>query len=124
MGAPPLERVNVAQPKFFAALDEQLRSVPLANWRTYLRYRLVNATASLLRKRFYDAIFDFFGRALQGTKEQLPRWEQCVNRADVVLVKREEAYVERHSRRRPSTCMAMSANLIAALAEEIRALPG
>jgi putative endopeptidase len=72
----------VGQPKFFAALDGALESVPLADWKTYLRWHLVDAFAPRLSSKFVEEDFDFNGRTLSGTKELLPRWKRCVAATD------------------------------------------
>jgi predicted metalloendopeptidase len=74
--------VNVGQPKFFAALDEDLESVPLADWKTYLRWRVLDTFAPRLSSKFVEEDFDFNGRTLAGTKELLPRWKRCVSATD------------------------------------------
>jgi putative endopeptidase len=74
--------INVGQPKFFAALDGALESVPLADWKTYLRWHLVDAFAPRLSSKFVEEDFDFNGRTLSGTKELLPRWKRCVAATD------------------------------------------
>src|SRR5205085_11159808 len=45
MGHPELKEINVGQPEFFRALDAQLSATPLGDWKTYLRWHLVNAAA-------------------------------------------------------------------------------
>jgi putative endopeptidase len=77
--------INVAQPNFFKALDAQLTATPLDDWKTYLRWQRINAAASGLSKKFVDEDFNFKGRILQGTKEQLPRWKRCVRSTDAAL---------------------------------------
>ena len=74
--------VNVAQPKFFAALDGALESAPLADWKTYLRWHLLDTFAPRLSSKFVEEDFDFNGRTLNGTKELLPRWKRCVAATD------------------------------------------
>ena len=74
--------VNVWQPKFFEALDRLLASEPLESWKTYLRWRLLDAAASSVSKKFVDEDFDFNQRILQGTPENLPRWKRCVAATD------------------------------------------
>lgn len=74
--------VNVAQPDFFKALNTQLTATPLADWKTYLRWNLINGTASALSKKFVDEDFHFKGTILQGSKENLPRWRRCVSATD------------------------------------------
>src|SRR5437899_6545559 len=40
--------VNVAQPEFFKAFDQQLTATPLADWQTYLRWNFINYAAAYL----------------------------------------------------------------------------
>ena len=46
IGFPDIREVNVGQPEFFQALDKQLTSVPLADWKTYLRWHLIHSSAA------------------------------------------------------------------------------
>jgi putative endopeptidase len=77
-GVQNLKDVDVAQPEFFTALEKNLSAVSLTNWKTYLRWQIINDSASNLSKKFDDANFDFNGRYLFGTKERLPRWKRCI----------------------------------------------
>lgn len=81
-GVPPVTEVNVGQPAFFAEVDKMLVEVPLADWKTYLRWMTVNSAASRLSKAFVDENFNFFSAYLTGTKEQQPRWRRCVGATD------------------------------------------
>jgi putative endopeptidase len=74
--------VNVGQPEFFKALNTQMTATPIADWQTYLRWNLINGTASALSKQFVDEDFHFKGTILQGSKENLPRWRRCVSATD------------------------------------------
>ncbi len=80
-----VKTVNVTEPKFFAALGNLLQSESLADWRTYLRWHLVNERAELLSKAFVDQDFDFYRRTLRGQTEQQPRWKRCVQQVDDAL---------------------------------------
>ncbi|MFI5230447.1 MAG: M13 family metallopeptidase, partial [Gemmatimonadales bacterium] len=76
-GAPPgVTEVNVAQPDFFKAMDGYLTSIPLDDWKTVLRWRLLNASANALPKRFADENFNF-QKLFTGQKQRLPRWQSC-----------------------------------------------
>ena len=77
--------IDVNQPKFFQGLDQQLTAIPLADWQTYLRWQLLNNAAAALSSKFVDEDFNFKGRLLQGTKENLPRWKRCVAATDRAL---------------------------------------
>lgn len=74
--------INVAEPKFFQAVNGMLSSVSLPDWKVYLRWHLIDATAPALSSKFVDEDFNFNGRVLTGTKEILPRWKRCVRSTD------------------------------------------
>jgi putative endopeptidase len=77
--------VNVAEPEFFKALNTELTSTPIDDWKTYLRWQRINGAASALSKKFVDEDFNFKGRVLTGTQEQQPRWKRCVRSTDAAL---------------------------------------
>src|SRR5215208_5709410 len=74
--------INVAHPEFFQAADKALAEVPVADWKTYLRWNLVNAAAGSLSSKFETENFNFFGKTLAGRKEQYPLWRRCVSSSD------------------------------------------
>lgn len=78
----PAGQINVAHPEFFKALDKTLRDVPVADWKTYLRWHLLTAAAPALSSKFETESFNFFGKTLEGRKEQYPRWRRCVAATD------------------------------------------
>ncbi len=77
-GVRDVSQLNVTEPEFFKALDQELKSRPLADWKAYLRWHTVRAKAPYLSKPFVDANFDFYSRTLRGVTEQQPRWKKCV----------------------------------------------
>jgi predicted metalloendopeptidase len=68
-----LADLNVSQPSFFQAFGKLASEVPAPQWRTYLRWHALSATASLLPKAFGEESFAFQGKVLNGTPEQEPR---------------------------------------------------
>ena len=82
VGAPGVAFANVAQTDFFKAVDSALVSVPLDEWKTYLRWQVIHDAAPALPKKFVDEDFDFFGRQLTGSQQILPRWQRCVQMTD------------------------------------------
>lgn len=82
LGAPKFGKINIGQPDFFKEAGKMLTDVSLADWKTYLRWNVVNAAASNLSKNFDDANFDFFSKTLSGVTEQLPRWRRCTRDTD------------------------------------------
>lgn len=84
-GLPAVKEMNLAHPKFFKEVNSMMADVSIENWKTYLRFMLVNAAAPSLSKAFVDENFSFFGTYLSGTKEQQPRWKRCVQATDGAL---------------------------------------
>jgi len=84
-GAPGFTEVNVVPPDFFQKVNPVIDSVPIGDWKTYLRWHLVDAAAPMLSEPFVDANFDFFGKYLNGQKELQPRWKRCVQTTDRLL---------------------------------------
>jgi putative endopeptidase len=96
VGLPSLEALNVETPEFFKVLTIELRDEPLASWKAYLRWHLINANAPFLSSEFVNADFDFYGKTLQGAQELEPRWKRCVGYTDNDLGEAlGQAYVER-----------------------------
>ena len=119
-----ISELNVMQPDFFRALDKELSSTALADWKTYLRWQLVTTAAPTLSSKFGDANFDFFSRYLNGTKEQLPRWRRCVAATDGNIGEAlGEVYVKKNfTPEAKSRMQSMVKNLIAALREDLETI--
>jgi putative endopeptidase len=83
--SPKFDSLNVANPKFFQKLSGLLASEPLANWKTYLRWRVVKGSAPLLSKPFVEENFEFQGKYLSGQKELEARWKRCTSMTDSSL---------------------------------------
>src|SRR5919199_939255 len=75
-------QINMAHPEFFQAADKMLADVAVADWKTYMRWQLVNAAADALSSKFETEHFNFYGKTLTGRKEQLPLWRRCVSSTD------------------------------------------
>jgi putative endopeptidase len=82
VGLPTIDKINVGQPQFFKAADKFLTSISLDDWKTYLRWHLLNSSASTLSAKFVQEDFNFSGKYLQGTKEMQPRWRRCIVSTD------------------------------------------
>jgi endothelin-converting enzyme/putative endopeptidase len=81
-GYPPFEILNVATPDFFKEVNAKLASEPLDNWKTYLRFHIVDSASPFLSSLFVDENFAFYRQYLRGAKEQQPRWKRCVSYTD------------------------------------------
>ena len=69
-------------PTSLKKINAMLTDVSITDWKTYLRWMLVNSAAPILSKNFVDENFNFYSKYLQGTKEQQPRWRTCVQATD------------------------------------------
>ena len=74
--------VNVGQPEFLKQVDAMLTTVPIADWRTYLRWQLIHTTSELLSAAFVNENFDFNGRILTGATQLRPRWKRMLQVED------------------------------------------
>jgi putative endopeptidase len=77
--------VNVDQPAFMAEVDKRLGSTSLEEWKTYLRWQLLNSEAGALSSAFVDARFDFYQRQLAGVGQLKPRGVRCAEQTDALL---------------------------------------
>ncbi|MDQ3686549.1 MAG: M13 family metallopeptidase [Acidobacteriota bacterium] len=124
VGAPKSASLVVRQPAFFKALNEQLTTVPVADWKTYLRWHLINTAAPRLSTQFVNENFNFYGKTLSGAKELQPRWKRCVNATDNTLGEAlGQVYVAKHFTPESKARMqGMVNNLIAAFRERLTKL--
>ena len=81
-GSPKFTSLNVGNPDFFKAVNEQLKTVSIEDWKTYLRWRTLDTYAPTLSKAFVDEDFEFGRKYMAGQKEIEPRWKRCVRSAD------------------------------------------
>jgi putative endopeptidase len=122
---PELAEINIGQPEFFKALDAQLTTTPLDDWKVYLRWHLVNAAAPGLPTAFVTQDFEFRGKTLTGAKEIQPRWKRCAQSTDRALGEAVgQAYVEKYfPPEAKARALLMVHNLIAALHDDLQTLP-
>src|ERR1043165_296188 len=74
--------INVQQPEFLKAADNLFKSAPIDDWKAYVRWHLINATASDLSNDFVNENFDFNERVLRGTQQIKPRWKRVITSED------------------------------------------
>jgi putative endopeptidase len=77
--------VNVQQPEFFKAADKVFKDTPMDDWKAYLRWHLIGATAPDLSKDFVDEDFDFRERILRGAQQIKPRWKRVITSEDEAI---------------------------------------
>ena len=74
--------INVGQPEFFKAANAAFTSTSIEDWKTYLRWHLINAAAEDLSDDFVNEDFTFKEGVLRGTKQIKPRWKRVVASTD------------------------------------------
>ena len=95
IGASPIADLNVQQPGFFQAASALLVRTPIADWRWYLRWHLVDGASPWLSSAFANESFHFL-QLLTGVKQQQPRWRRCIEATDHFIGEAlGQAYVER-----------------------------
>ncbi len=73
-----VEFVVVTQLDYSKNVDDIIQSTDINTWKTYLKWSVVNHTASRLSKDFDEKNFDFYGKTMRGIKEQRPLWRRAV----------------------------------------------
>ena len=110
--------VIVRQPSYLHTLSEALADVPLEDWKAWLAWHLVHASAPYLSSAFVLENFGFYGRTLSGSEQLRERWKRAVSLADEALgFAVGEQYVARHFP--PGSKVAMD-TLVANLVEAYR----
>jgi endothelin-converting enzyme/putative endopeptidase len=82
----PVDSLNVAEPAYFAGLNQLLASTSLDEWKTYLRWALIHhLPGTALPQALDKESFDFYGKVLDGQPEEKTRWKRCVSATDEAL---------------------------------------
>ena len=76
------DTIIVGQPEFFVALSNTIASYSIADWKTYLKWDLVNTYASYLNSDIENQNFKFYSTIISGVKIQKPRWKRVVAQTD------------------------------------------
>ncbi|SDF73075.1 M13 family metallopeptidase [Terriglobus roseus] len=81
-GAQSFTTLNISQPDFNKALQQQLTTAPLDTLKAYLRFHALTSAAPQMSKPWREAQFDFFSHYLRGTPTMSPRWRTCTRQVD------------------------------------------
>jgi putative endopeptidase len=82
MGLPNLDSINIGQPEFMKEVENQVKNTSIDNWKTYLRWNLINTYAAYLNKAIDKQNFYFYNAILSGAKEQKPLWKRVVEQTN------------------------------------------
>ncbi|UOQ54008.1 M13 family metallopeptidase [Hymenobacter cellulosivorans] len=84
VGLGSAKEVIVGQPEFLKEASTALKSEPLNDWKTYLRWHVTNSATSALPTAFVEESFRF-NQVLTGAKVQQPRWKRMLRATDGAL---------------------------------------
>lgn len=74
-----IDGLVVTQLDYMKALDGIITETSLDDWKVFLQWGLVNATASRLSAELDVANFEFYSKVLRGVEEQRPQWRRGVS---------------------------------------------
>ncbi|AEW00116.1 peptidase M13 [Niastella koreensis] len=79
-----MDSLNVAQPGYYDKLNSLVKSIPLGDWKIYLKANYISSYADYLSKPFVDASFAY-NKALTGQTAQKSRGEIMASAVDNYL---------------------------------------
>lgn len=83
LGLPATEKTLViGQPEFLKGFAQLTHRLPMADWKAYLRWRVLNTASSRLSEALERESFAFYGQTLRGRKEMFPRWKRVMSMID------------------------------------------
>jgi len=77
-----IDYLIVSQPSYVTEFGRILYRTSLADWKNYLRFRLVSSYAPYLSRAYVDEDFGFSYTTLQGIPQNRPRWKRGVTLVD------------------------------------------
>ena len=84
-GVAKADTIIVGQPEFYKALNSLVKTYSIEDWKTYLKWDLVNSYASYLNSAIENQNFKFYSTVLNGVSKQKPRWKRVVGQTDGFL---------------------------------------
>jgi len=80
-----VDTVVVGQPEFFRQVETSLKTRPLEDWKTYMRWHLAHAYAAEAGGPFEAEDFHFYGTVLNGVPANRPRWKRMLDEEEAYL---------------------------------------
>jgi putative endopeptidase len=116
--------IVVTQVEYIKSLNNIIKSTPIDTWKIYLKWGLINRSASLLTTELDNQNFEFYNKTLSGTEKQEEDWKRAVNAVNGGLGEVVgKVYVEKHfSPEAKERMVGMVKNLLKAYAESIKKL--
>lgn len=96
-GISGIDGLVVTQLDYMQALNAIIKETSMEDWKTYLNWQALNASAGWLNEELDKQNFEFYSKTLRGIEQPLPRWKRAVanvngNLGEVVG----KVYVARH----------------------------
>ncbi|GGD57415.1 M13 family metallopeptidase [Pseudoxanthomonas indica] len=76
------EKFSLSVPAYHAEVSKMLADVPVEQWKSYLRFHLVDDASPYLSDAFVDENFNFYGKELSGKKELRERGKRVLDTVD------------------------------------------
>ena len=73
---------SMSVPSFHQEVDRMLVDVPVEQWKSYLRFHVVDGASPYLSDAFAQQNYDFYNRTLSGQQEIEPRWKRVLGTVD------------------------------------------
>jgi endothelin-converting enzyme/putative endopeptidase len=97
LGVEAQEDLIINQPSYIEGFNKVFNETSLDDWKTFMRWKLLDNAASYLNEALDDQNFDFYMRTLRGQQEQRPRWQRGVDTVNGSLGEViGKVYVSRH----------------------------
>jgi putative endopeptidase len=96
-GISAIDGLVVMMNDYMRSLDDIITDTSMDDWKTFLTWKVLNASATVLNEDLDQESFDFYSKTLRGVEQPLPRWKRAVsnvngNLGEVVG----KVYVARH----------------------------
>ncbi len=79
VGVPDLKDIVVTQVDYTRKLNGILKQTDIETLKIYLKWGVINSSASNLSEELDNKNFEFYGKTLLGKEEQLPLWRRAVS---------------------------------------------
>ncbi len=81
----PFDSVVVNQPLYLKQVSSALKSVSVADWKTYYQYQVINSAASNLSADYANEDFNFYSKTIRGIEQMDPRWKRIQDLSNFCL---------------------------------------
>ncbi len=81
--APPM--FSLGMPDFFKEVDAMLADTPVDTWKTWLRFRTIDAASPYLSSAFEKQNFAFYQQTIAGQKEMADRWKRVLGALNATM---------------------------------------